>query len=99
MTVSENDLAGLAFGGLLSCLKEKLEGFDFLTVNHLQTYVLGLEFKLKNAKDSHIIHQSITHVNCESDSDDEKKEVAEFIWPSEAKPYACSSLKPISKNR
>ena len=60
--------------------------------------VLGLEFRLQNAKDAHNTHRSI-HANCNSDSDDEKKEVAEFIWPSEAKPYACSSLKPIPKNR
>ena len=49
-----------------------------------------------------MIHQSNTHINCGSDnSDDEKKEVyvAEFIWPSKAKSYSCSSLKPIQKNR
>ena len=46
-------------------------------------------------------HKSNMHVDCKSDSDDEKKEVyvAEFIWPSEAKPCSCSSLKPIPKNR
>ena len=46
-------------------------------------------------------HKSNMHVDCKSDSDDEKKEVyvAEFIWPSEAKPCSCSSLKPIQKNR
>ena len=58
---------------------------------------IGLEFKFKNAKDTFETHQSI-HVECKSDSDDEKKEVAEFTWPSEAKPYTCSSLKPIPKN-
>ena len=60
--------------------------------------VLGLEFRLQNAKDAHKTHQSI-HVVCKSDSDDEKKEFAQFIWPSEAKPCSCSSLKPIPKNR
>jgi len=59
---------------------------------------IGLEFKFKNAKDTFKTHQSM-HVDCKFDSDDEKKEVAEFIWASEAKPYACSSLKPIPKNR
>ena len=63
--------------------------------------VLGVEFRLKNAKDNYNTHQSNTHVDCKSDSDDEKKEVnvAEFIWPSDAKPCSCSSLKPIPKNR
>ena len=47
-------------------------------------------------------HQSNTHVDCESDnSDDERKGVcvAELVWPSEAIPYSCSSLKPIQKIR
>ena len=60
--------------------------------------VLGLEFRLQNTKDAHNTHRSID-VDCKSDSDDEKKEFAEFIWPSEAKPCSCSSLKPIPKNR
>ena len=62
--------------------------------------VLGVEFRLKNAKDNYNTHQSNTHVDCKSDSDDEKKEVnvAEFIWPLEAKPCSCSSLKTIQKN-
>ena len=71
----------MAFDGLRSYLKEELEGFEFHTVNYLQMKVLGLEFRLHNAKDVHNTHQSI-HVDCKYDSDDEKKEVAEFLWPS-----------------
>ena len=51
---------------------------------------IGLEFKFKNAKDTVETHQSNTYVNCESDSDDEKKKIAELVWPSEAKSYSCS---------
>jgi len=94
-------LADLAFDGLCSYLKKELEGFEYYTVNYLHMKVLGLlglEFRLQNAKDAHNTRRSI-NVDCKSDSDDEKKEVAEFIWPSEAKPCSCSSLKPISKNR
>ena len=93
-------MAGLDFDDLLSYYKEKLEGFDFLSVNHLQFCVMSLAYRFKNAKESCEAHQSI-HVDCKSDSDNEKKEVyvAEFIWPSEAKPYSCSSLKPIQKNQ
>jgi len=43
-------LADLAFNGLHSYLKEKLEGFDFITVNHLQMRAIGVEFKYKNSK-------------------------------------------------
>ena len=91
-------MADLAFDGLLSYLKEELKGFEFFTFNYLQMKDLGLEFRLQNAKDAHNTHRSI-HVDYKFDSDNEKKEVAELIWPSEAKPYSCSSLKPIPKNR
>ena len=90
-------MADLAFDGLRSYLKKELEGFEYYTVNYLHMKVLGLVFRLQNAKDSHNTHRSIH--DCKSDSDDEKKEVAEFIWPSEAAPCSCSSLKPIPKNR
>ena len=59
--------------------------------------VLGLEFRLQNTKDAHNTHRSI-HVDCKSDSDDEKKEVAEFIWPSEAKPYSVGIWGSKNKN-
>ena len=52
LTISEKDLADLAFNGLRSCLKEKLKGFEYHTVNFLQVKVVGLEFKLKKAKDT-----------------------------------------------
>jgi len=42
LTISKKDLTDLAFVGLHSYLKEKLEGFDFLSVNHLQMKVVGL---------------------------------------------------------
>ena len=63
--------------------------------------VLGLEFRLKNAKDAHNTHQSNMHIDCKSNLDDEKREayVAEFTWPSDAIPYSCSSLKPVQNNQ
>ena len=90
----------MAFDGLRSYLKKELGGFEYYTINYLHMKVLGLEFRLQCAKDAHNTHQSI-HVDCKSNSDDEKKEayVAEFIWPSDAKPCSCSSLKLIQKNR
>ena len=41
-------------------------------------------------------------LDCTSDcSDDESNVVyaAEFAWPSQAKPFTCSAIKPIHKNR
>jgi hypothetical protein len=96
-------LEDLAFGSLHLHYKEKLEGFDFLSINQVQVRALSLEYKFKNSKDTYITHWSNTHVvDCESDSsDDEEKEVyaAKFVWPSKAKSYTCSSLKPNQKNR
>jgi len=37
-------------------LKEKLDGFDLITVNHLQMRAIGLEFKFKNAKNTFKTH-------------------------------------------
>ena len=103
LMISEKYLADLAFNGLRSYLKEKLKGFEYHTVNYLQIKVLGLEFKLKNAKDTYKPHRSNTHLlDHDSDSsDDESKEVyaTEFVWPSKAKPGSVPSLKPIQKNR
>ena len=102
-SLSEKDLADLAFNGLRSYLKEKLEGFDYITVNHLQMRAIGTEFKYKNLKDTFKPHRSNTHVlDPDSDgSDDDSKEVyaAEFVWPSKAIPGSVPSLKPIQKNR
>ena len=93
----------MAFNGLCSYLKEKLEGFEYHIVNFLQVKVMGLEFKLKNAKDTFKPHRSNTHVldHDSESSDDESKGVyaAEFVWPSNAKPGLVPSLKPIQKNR
>ena len=72
LTVSEKELADLAFDSLHSYLKKELEGFEYHTVNYLHMKVLGLEFRLQNTKDAHNTHRSI-HVDCKSDSDDEKK--------------------------
>ena len=83
MTISEKDLVDLAFNGLRSYLKEKLDGFEYLTVNYLQIKVIGLEFKLKNAKDD----------------ESKEVYAAEFVWPSKAKPDSVPSLKLIQKNR
>jgi len=83
LSLSEKGLADLAYNGLGSYLKEKLELFDFIVVNHLQMRAIGLEFKFKNTKDSFKPHRSNMHiVEQDSDcSDDEEKEIyaAEFV--------------------
>jgi len=54
------------------------------------------------SKESHRHHRSVHALDCNSDcSGDEFKDVytAEFVWPSQAKSFTCSTLKPIHKNR
>ena len=76
-SLSEKDLADLAFNGLHSYLKEKLEGLDFITVNLLQMRAIGVEFKYKTSKDTFKPHRSNTHVldHDSNSSDDDSKEV------------------------
>ena len=103
LSISEKDLADLALVGLHSHFREKLEGFDYFSINQLQVRALGQAYRFKSGKDTYKTHRSNTHVveyDYES-SDDEGKDVyaAEFVWPSSAKPCSCSSLKPSQKNR
>ena len=88
---------------LICHFKEKLDGYDYFSLNQLQIKALNQEYKFKNAKDTYKTHYSNTHiVEFDSDtSDDVEKEVyaAEFVWPSAAKPCSFSSLKLTKKSR
>jgi hypothetical protein len=99
LSIFERDLADLVLGGLRSHFKEKLEGCDYFSINQLQIRALNQEYKF--AKETYMTHQSSTHiVDCKSDnSNGEGKRVyvAEFVWPSEAESYSCSSLKPTQR--
>ena len=103
MNLAKKDLADLAFNGLRSHIKEKLEGNDFFAVNQVHQRALAVESRSKESQESHRHHRSSVHaLECNSDcSDGESNDVytAEFAWPSQAKPLTCSVLKPIHKNR
>ena len=99
MVISENDLAELALNGLRSLIKEKLEGYEFLTVNQVLQRALAQESRSKDAKFKP--DRLGMHVLQGESSDDEGNEVyaAEFVWSSNDKPSTCASLKLIPKNR
>jgi len=103
LSISERDLADLDLGGLHSYFKEKLEGYDYFSINQLQIRSSNQEYKFKNAKETYKTHRSNTYVvEYESDtSDNEEKEVcaAEFVWPSKAKSCSCPLLNLSQKNR
>ena len=50
LVISEKDLADLALNGLRSHIKEKLEGYEFLTVNQVLQRALAQESRSKDAK-------------------------------------------------
>jgi hypothetical protein len=101
LTISDRDLADLAFAGLLDFHKEKLDGQVFLDVSQVLQKALANESQAKEARNLEKPNRSVYVLGCESNYlDDEGKDVyaAEFAWPSNDKPCTCSSLKPIQKN-
>ena len=90
MNLAEKYLADLAFNGLRSHIKEKLEGNHFFTVNQVHQRALAAESRSKELQESHRHHRPNTHaLEYHSDSsDDESKDVyaAEFVWLPNDKP-------------
>ena len=89
----------MVLNGLRSHIREKLEGYDFLTINQVLQKALAQESRSKDARSKS--DRPNIHVLNNDSSDDKNGEVyaAEFVWPSKAKSYSCASLKPIHKNR
>jgi hypothetical protein len=103
LTIYEEDLADLAFQGMHSYLREKLEGHIYLSLTQLQQFASVQENKIKNTKEIVRLSHREMHVaeHSSNSSDDESSEVltGEFVWPSKAKSLASDALKPIHKNR
>jgi hypothetical protein len=100
LTISEKDLADLAFQGVYSCLREKLEGHIYLSLMQLEQFASVKENRIKNSKE--IARPSCREVHVvEDSSDDESSEVltVKFVWSSKAKSLTCGALKPTHKKR
>ena len=73
----------MAFNGLRSHIKERLDGYDFFTVTQVHQRALVIESRSKESQESHRHHHSSVHaLDCNSDClDDESKDVyaAEFV--------------------
>jgi hypothetical protein len=95
-------LADLAFNGLLSYVKEKLEGHLFTSINQVLDRALAQETRskelAKSKSDCSNMHFLSNNVDT---SDDERGDIyaAEFAWSSKDKAHTCTSLKPIHRNR
>jgi hypothetical protein len=102
LTISNRDLADLAYSGLLDIHKEKLDGQEFLDVSRLLQKALANENRLKEFRNSQKTNEKSNRpIYYASDySDDESKDVyaAEFTWSSDDKPNTCASLKPAHKS-
>jgi hypothetical protein len=96
--VADKELAGLAFNGLLSYLRDKLDGTQFFSIAQLHQGALACESRFKGTSKS---AARTIHLIERDSSDDESTDVytTEFIWPTKAKFLACSSLQPVQKNR
>jgi hypothetical protein len=101
--ISEKDIADLAFNGLHSYLREKLDGHTFITLSQLQQKASAQESRSKENKDNFKhTHHNVNYVDCDFDSSsDESNNVyaAEFCWPSKARSYSCDAIKPVHKNQ
>jgi hypothetical protein len=103
LTISEKDVADLAFQGMRSYLREKLEGHIYLSLLQLQHFSLVQENRIKNSKEiARLSHREVHVVEHSSDSsDDESSDVltTEFVWPSKAKSLTCDALKLTHRKR
>jgi hypothetical protein len=98
----------LAYLGLSSHSKEKLERHLFFDISQVLQRALDCESQVKESRSfprSSDKLRNECHVNMveysSGSSDDEEANmcVAEWNWGSKSKPYICSSLKSASKNR
>ena len=53
VNIAEKDLADLAFNGLRSHIKERLEGYDFFTVTQVHQRALAIESRSKESQEFH----------------------------------------------
>jgi hypothetical protein len=103
LTIGEKDLVDLAFAGLSSYLKEKLEGQEFLDVNQVLQRAIVHENGARDHRsysrfrDSGSKEREKSHINCveeESASDDDVEVcAAKWVDTSRDKPIPCSFLK------
>ena len=111
LTIAEKDLADLAFSGLLTHIKDKLEGREFLDVNQVLQKALAQENRAKEIKQSSRfkdnrnrdkVNHAVNTLGYDSDSASEGDVdicVAEWIQAPKSKPFACPALKPTPAKR
>jgi hypothetical protein len=108
LNILEKGLANLAYSGLTSHLKDKLESHMFSDVSQVLQWTLYYESRAKESRnfprtsDKPRIECHINMIEYSSESSDDEETdmcVAEWSWGSKSKPIICSSLKSASKSR
>jgi hypothetical protein len=101
------DLADLAYSGLSSHLKEKIESHIFSDVSQVLQRALDYKSRAKESrnfrrssdKPRNKCHINMVEYSSESPNDEEVgMSVAKWSWRSKSKPFICSSLKLTSKS-
>ena len=73
MNIAKKGLADLAFNGLRSHIKKRLEGYDFFTATQVHQRALAIESRSKESQESHRHHHSSVHaLDCNSDCLDDE---------------------------
>nr|AAM08815.1 Hypothetical protein [Oryza sativa Japonica Group] len=105
LNITDRDLAGLTFNGLIAPLRERLDGQQFLDVSQLMQKALAQESRVKDNKKFVRPYEKKPNVNLidypeASDSEgegDHDMYVAEWSWTNKNKPFVCSNLMPTPR--
>jgi hypothetical protein len=110
LTIAEKDLVDLAFSGLLTRIKDKLEGQEFLDVNQVLQKAFAQENRdkeikqcsrfndNKNKEENHIV-SSLDNDSGSASEEDIDLCVAEWVQVPKSNPIACSAPKPTPAKR
>jgi hypothetical protein len=110
LTIAEKDLADLAFSGLRTHIKDKLEGQEFLDVDQVLQKALAQENRdkkikqcsrfndNKNKEENHIVSYLDNGSGSASEEDIDLC-VAEWVKVPKSNPIACSAPKPTPAKR
>jgi hypothetical protein len=109
LTLGEKDLADLAFIGLSSYLREKLEGQDFTDINQVMQHAITHESRARDNKQYSRFRdmngrekekKGVNMLEPNNDSDEETDVcVAEWVDAPKVRPMACAFLKPSPGKR
>ena len=104
LTISDKDLADLAYAGLSSHIKDKLHNNGFSDASQVLQRALACESRVKDSRSfqkssNHHAINVLEYASDDSDNEDADVYVAECSWTSKSKPFICPNLKPVQKNR